>query len=160
MLKLKADLGDAGVNAARYQIDFTIQANDDSLAAAIEMPVVENGSVSIAPKRLLDVVTIDPGGLPWKVLGEGKISRVSVALKAGDQDFKHTFRPAMADGNYHEPPQITWVVKRENLGSPVKISGVVDFREGDKKLTWSFDDLGRDAADLSVFLDERLSEAK
>ncbi|NEI66481.1 hypothetical protein [Rhizobium leguminosarum] len=160
LLKLKSDLGDAGVNAARYQIDYTIQANDDSLAAAIEMPVVQNGSVSIAPTRLVDVVTIDPGGLPWKALGQGEISRVSVSLKVGDQDFKHSFRPAMADGNYREPPPISWVVKREKLGGQVKVSGVVEFHKGDKRSTWAFDDLSKDAADLTMALDEHLSEAK
>jgi hypothetical protein len=165
LLKLRKDLGDEGVKAARYNIDYTLQANGDTMAAKLELPVVENGSISIAPTRLVDTVTIDPGGLPWKVLSDekkgatGTLTRVSISLASGDQSINFTFRPALVEGRYMEPPPISWVIRRSSVGVPSKVGGSVEFRDQGGTRKWLFDDLSKSSNDFSLFLDEKLADA-
>jgi hypothetical protein len=141
LLKLKSDKGDDGVRAAKYDIDYIFQANGDTIAANLKMPVVENGSVSIAPTRLVDVVTVDPGGLPWKVFnsdGKASLTRASISLQSGEQSLNYAFRPALVDGKYTEPPPLSWVVKRSQPGVPAKVSGSVEFHETSGTRKWAF----------------------
>lgn len=159
LLALKSDRGDAGVKKAVYDVDYSLQANDDTIIAKVQVPVIENGSASVAPKRFVDTVTIDPGGLPWKALGRGELVRVSIALKSGDQDFKHTFRPAMNGVQYVEPPALTWVVKRM-LTSETKVSGLIEYRIGSSNRVLAFDNLNNISASMDIFLDERMEAAK
>lgn len=160
LLKIKNDKSDEGVRSAKYHIDYVVQANEDTISAKVELPVVENDSISIAPKKLIDVVHLDPGGLPWKSLQRGDLSRATIYLQTADQEYRHTFRTGMVGDKNVEPPPVYWVFKKAPSEKAPPIKGSVEFRIGNDTKTWSFTDLAQVAAGLEIFLDEHIQAAQ
>lgn len=160
LLQIKGDLGDQGVKDATYNINYVVQANGDSLSYSDQFGVTENGGSIVSPKRFLDVVTIDPSGLVWDQTKPSPVRRVVVSLKAGDQDYSYTFRPAMIDKSTIDPSPTSWVIKRPVGILLPKISGAVEYRVGDISTKWTFEDLRSLSPSLNIFLDEQISKAK
>jgi hypothetical protein len=83
------------------------------------VPLTKNGDTPIAtPLSAVEVVEIDGQDLNWRrVEDDGTLSRVSVALKSGDQDFKNTLRARNVDGEWLPPKPVYWLLPRPDKGA-------------------------------------------
>lgn len=158
LLTLKTERGEAGVEEATYDIRYVVEANNNNLGFGQSLPILSGDETVASPNQLVDVVRVDPGGLPWKAIDPtSELTRATVSISSGEYSFRQTFRTALVSGEVTEPPAVAWVLPRLTAGDQTPVAGQVEFRIGNQTRTWSFDDLRASEPSLEVFLDEVLS---
>ncbi|KHD10699.1 hypothetical protein PN36_10465 [Candidatus Thiomargarita nelsonii] len=117
-----------------------------------------DGDTPIAtPLSAVEVVEIDGQDLNWRLVkDDGTLSRVSVALKSGDQEFQKTLRARNVDGEWLPPKPVYWLLPR---AAPKPIEAKIRYRykhRHKKVIDWAYNgqDIRAEFPDLSIYLED------
>lgn len=148
-------------NVAKFDIEGTIIANDETLKVNQSVNVVNDGASVAAPKSAVNDVTIDPSGLEWAKFSKlSKLERVTVNLAFAGRTYDFTFRPIFVGDKFVAPPITHWIIKKPEKDSKDFITAVIKFKTQDGEQVWQTKNLLEKFSSLEIFLEDLITPQK
>jgi len=156
-------IGDSAMKQVKFETNTLITLGQKVLKLRQRVDMFDGDAPIAMPLSAVEVVEIDGQDLNWRLVeDDGTLSRVSVALKSGDQDFKKTLRARNVDGEWLPPKPVYWLLARPDKGAkPIKAKIRYQYKHRHKKvIDWEYNDqdIRAEFPDLSIYLEEQDEE--
>lgn len=153
-------MGESAMKPVKFETNTLITLGRNVLKFRQPVDMFDGEKPIATPLFAVEVVKIDGQDLNWRrVKDDATLSRVSVALKSGDQDFKKTLRARNVDGEWLPPKPVYWLLPRPDKGAkPIKAKIRYRYKHRHKKvIDWEYNDqdLRAEFPDLSIYLEDQ-----
>ncbi|OAD19217.1 hypothetical protein THIOM_005161, partial [Candidatus Thiomargarita nelsonii] len=136
-------MGDSAMKQVKFETNTLITLGRKVLKLRQRVDMFDGDAPIATPLSAVEVVEIDGQDLNWRLVeDDGTLSRVSVALKSGDQDFKKSLRARNVDGEWLPPKPVYWLLARPDKGAkPIKAKIRYQYKHRHKKvIDWKYND--------------------